>query len=281
MPAMAFCKSGEFLLQLCPISLCNKQKEYQGKPYTFDPCCEKGINISRSFKQIKEFMAIWAYLQKELYVLEVPKTIRKEEIGLFFEVYNKKEQEEKERQAQQKALKQSELALRSLDLPPVKISENIRHITSTHNAPEIDAYKFSDEFLKFNEDAFIICDQYLDKKIVGTPELELFIRRHFKTTEQLNFYGALVPAYLAIVVSILFPFMQKQDNSEIIKIQQQLTGIHQELSEIKTTDLELQKLIDKLDNKNSEGYDDTELRYILIEIKELLANKSNHQEVSN
>jgi hypothetical protein len=250
-------------------------KEYREQTYIFDPCNVEGINISHSFEQIKEFMTIWEYLQKELYVLEVPRNILKEEIGLFFEVYSKKDQEEKDWSVQ---LKQSGFTQCGLDLPLEKLSTINMDFLSSHNAPEIDAYKYIDEFLKFNDDAFIICNHYLDKKIVGTPELELFVRRHFKTTEQLNFYWALVPAYIAIVISILLPLMQKQDNTETIKIQQQLTGIHQELFEIKTANLKLQEMIDKLDNMDIERYDDTELKHILTEIKELLANENNHQE---
>lgn len=248
---------------------------YKEKTYVFDPCDNLGINIAISFKQIKEFISIWSYLYKELYVLEVPKTIRKEEIGLFFVVHNKEVEEEATRKAQEEAIQKSGLVkiiynqkytLAKLPEEGLKLVESFM---CNSNAPKVDAYKYTDEILKFNEDNFIICDYYLDKKILSTPELELFIKKHFKTSEQVNFYWALVPAYLAIIVSVLIPFLQKQDNTEVIKIQSQLTEIQEEISQLETTDTHLQSVIEKLD-KNIEKYDYSEIKELLSEIIKMI-----------
>lgn len=245
---------------------------YKEKKYVFDPCNNIGINIAISFNHIKEFIAIWSFLYKELYVLEVPKAIRKEEIGVFFAIHNKEIEEEATKKAQEEAIKKSGL-VKLIDNPkytPAKFSEENRKLVENFmwnfSGPKVDAYKYTDEILKFNEDNFIICDYYLDKKILSTPELELFIKKHFKTSEQVNFYWALVPAYLAIIVSVLTPFLQKPDNTEVIKIQGQLTEMQQEISQLEITNAQLQSIIDKLDNINIEKYDDSELKEILSEI---------------
>lgn len=224
-------------------------------------------------------MAKVSYLHKELYVLEVPKAIRKEEIGLFFEVRNKSNNKDNKMFTCNyieilKGLTPSPPSSKVATIP-VELKPMFKNAFLGHSGPEVDAQKYIKEFLEFNEDAFIICDHYLDKKILSTPELDLFIRRHFMTAEQLKFYMALIPAYLAIIVSILLPFMQKQDNTDIIKLQHQLKEIHKELSEIKTTNLELYELNDKLYNINIEEYDDTEIENILMEIKKQLAKENN------
>lgn len=235
---------------------------YKKTKYEFNFCNDEGINIAVSFNRIKEFISIWSYLHKELYVLEVPKVICKEELGLFFERCSKKIEESTVNITNnQKRDFLEELGIES---------ELIENFTLSSDPPKVDAYKYTDEILKFNEDNFIICDYYLDKKILSTPELELFIKNHFKTSEQINFYWALIPTYLAIIVSILIPFLQKQDNTEVIKIQDQLSEIQQEVLQLEITNSQLQSVIDELNNIKIEKFDDSELKAILLEIIEVI-----------
>jgi hypothetical protein len=235
---------------------------YKEIKYEFNPCVDKGINIAVSFNQIKEFISIWSYLHKELYVLEVPKAIRKEEIGLFFERCSKKVEESTTNITDI----QKHTFLKNLGIE----NKLIENFTWSSEAPKIDAYKYADEFLEFNEDNFTICDYYLDKKILSTPELELFIKNRFNNSEQINFYWALIPAYLAIIVSILIPLFQKQDNTEVIKIQNQLREIQQEVSQLEITNSQLQSVIAGLDNMKIEQFDDRELKEILLKIIEVI-----------
>lgn len=210
-------------------------------------------------------LSIWSYLHKELYVLEVPKAIRKEEIGLFFERRSKKV----EKNITDVTDNQKHTFLKNLGIEGMQ-NELIKNFAWSHNPPEVDAYKYVDEILEFNEDNFIVCDYYLDKKILSTPELELFIKNRFNTSEQINFYWALIPAYLAIIVSLVIPFFQKQDNTEVIKIQNQLREIQQEVLQLEITNSQLQNVIDGLDNIKIEQFDDSELKEILLEIIEVI-----------
>ncbi len=147
------------------------EKKYRENSYTFYPYNEKGIDIAHSLIHIKEFMAIWSYLHKELLVLEVKKDIDKEEIALFLQGFNKKAREEREEHL--RTQKTNEI-LAKRGLTPYEIVEEDtvkfnRFITVSHEVKEIDAYKFVDEFLEFNDDALTISDYYLDKKIIATP----------------------------------------------------------------------------------------------------------------
>lgn len=238
---------------------------YKEIKYEFNPCIDKGINIAVSFNQIKEFISIWSYLHKELYVLEVPKAIRKEEIGLFFERRSKKI----EKSITDITDNQKHTFLKNLGIEGIE-NELFKNFPWNHNTPKVDAYKYADEILEFKEDNFIICDYYLAKKILSTPELELFIKSRFNTSEQINFYWALVPAYLAIIISILIPLFQKQDNTEVIKIQNQLREIQQEVLQLEITNSQLESVIDGLDNIKIEQFDDSELKEILLEIIEVI-----------
>jgi hypothetical protein len=234
-------------------------KAYRGTTYTFN--LFNGINIAKSIRQIKEFLVVWAFLHKELFVLELPKSICKEEIGLFFVEYNKKEREDRLRNAQRQSAKMERLTT-------IEISQLNFPISGK---PEIDAFKYADKFLEFNEEEFISCEYYLDKKITGTPALELFIKRRFKTTEQVNFFWALVPAYIAILISI-FALVQKPDNSENVKIQHQLTQIQQDISKIDSSNSALEKIFEELTLIRTGMLDEHEIELILIEIEGLIRN---------
>lgn len=242
---------------------------YKEIRYEFNPCFDKGINIAVSFSQIKEFISIWSYLHKELYVLEVPKAVRKEEIGLFFERRSKKVEKHTNITDIQRNTFLKKLGIENELIQ--KMGNGLIGNFNWHSNPhKIDAYKYVDEFLEFNKDNFTICDYYLDKKILSTPELELFIKNRFNTSEQVNFYWALIPAYLAIIVSILIPLFQKKDNSEITKIQNQLIEIQEEVSQLEITNSQLQSVIDELNNMKIEKTNDNELKKILLEILKLI-----------
>ena len=56
----------------------------------------------------------------------------------------------------------------------------------------------------------------------------------YKTGEEINFVRALIPAYLALILSIILAFIP-QDNSDLEKIQEQLNSIEQTIREISLT----------------------------------------------
>lgn len=250
--------------------------EYRDNKYTYDPT--EGIEMCNMFNNIKEFICIWAYLCKELLVLEVSKPIDYKEIGLFFKIVKKGETK---KEFAKKGLLVKLLSEREYE--PVTNSEkiinsdmkanfNLLDISIRNEPLTVDANEFVERVLEFNYDDFKICDYYMDKKILPMPELDLYIKRHFRTNEQVNFIKALIPTYLAIAVTVLLPLIQKQDNTEIIKIQNQLMKVQTELSEIENTNTYLQELIDKIDKININTYNDADLKRILSELKKDIVN---------
>ena len=101
--------------------------------------------------------------------------------------------------------------------------------------------------------------------------MNLFIKRKYRTIEQINYLVALVPAYLSIIVSIVLPFLQKEDNTEIIKLQNEVNKIYSEVQVLNDIDQNILEVDTKLDllNNNLQN-DDYELKSIMIEILDKL-----------
>ena len=90
-----------------------------------------------------------------------------------------------------------------------------------------DFRNYIDYYFEYNKANELICSQFICKQIYGNPELDAFIKNKFKTREQINFKWSLIPAYLALALTLGIAIWQKNDNSDIIKIQQQLDSIQQ------------------------------------------------------
>lgn len=59
--------------------------EYKGETFSFD-FMETGVNIADNFDDIVEFMSLWAYLRQESLILEVPRDIVADDLGILFEL---------------------------------------------------------------------------------------------------------------------------------------------------------------------------------------------------
>lgn len=91
----------------------------------------------------------------------------------------------------------------------------------------------------------------------------MFIKKGFRTREQINFLHALIPAYLSAVLAIVLAFIP-QDNTDLVKIQNQLELIQQTASE--TENLEkIEKLLEDIYKKD---FDDSQIVKILKELLE-------------
>lgn len=161
--------------------------------YDYPLCSDNGVMIATSFEEIKAFLSIWEILKRELYVLEVPKSINKNELGLFFDVIDKNK----------------EPKINNIDLSrytPVEIPENWKQLSEKIAATEtyiVDANQFIDEELNCNYDKLHICEHYLSKKILPTPTLNNYIHDKFNTPEQKLGKMSLATAFIAIVISVL------------------------------------------------------------------------------
>lgn len=97
----------------------------------------------------------------------------------------------------------------------------------------------------------------MTKKILPTTNLDLFIKNRFKTRDEVHFIYALIPAYLTIIVTLILPFFQKEDKTELINferrlqlIEKQLSGINDEVSDIKALGVEYYQLYDDINYMN-------------------------------
>lgn len=208
----------------------------------------KGINIVNSFSDIKDFLAIWQYLKNEGLILEVEKEIKKGDFELFFEYVPFSES----------SFKKSEDAFAALGERPIKLCGLPEHVK--------DYRDYSDYLFEYNTTHELICSQFLGKRIYGTSELDVFIKSKFKTKNDKQFMLALIPAYIGIIISLFTPFFPT-DNSDVEKIQQQLSEIQENLQDnISMTSAELRNISDQLEEISESGINDSKLDELLNEI---------------
>ena len=134
-----------------------------------------------------------------------------------------------------------------------------------------DYRNYIDYYFEYNKANELICSQFIEKQIYGNSELDVFIKKGFKTNEEINIRKTLVPAYLALVLTLGITIWQNisADNSDIITIQNQLTEIQQTLNDTPSPDLtgiesKIQEIIDTSDISSV----NKQLDDILQEIKE-------------
>lgn len=234
-----------------PYKIIYPKIEYQ-KKLTDSSCFSydyfKGINVVNSFSDIKDFLAIWQYLKNEGLILEVEKEIKKEDYELFFEYIPYKKPSSK----------------KSGDV----INLIGSHIYSLDNLPEYvkDYHDYIDYIFEYNTTHELICSQFLGKRIYGTSELDTFIKSKFKTKNDKQFMLALIPAYIGIIISLFTPFFPT-DNSDVEKIQQQLSEIQENLQDNSSmTSAELRNISDQLEEISESGINDSKLDELVNEI---------------
>lgn len=208
----------------------------------------KGINIVNSFSDIKDFLAIWQYLKNEGLILEVEKEIKKEDFELFFEYVPFSES----------SFKKSEDAFAALGERSIKLCGLPEHVK--------DYRDYSDYLFEYNTTHELICSQFLGKRIYGTSELDTFIKSKFKTKNDKQFMLALIPAYIGIIISLFTPFFPT-DNSDVEKIQHQLSEIQEKLEDNNSmTSAELRNISDQLEEISESGINDSKLDELVNEI---------------
>ena len=186
-----------------------KRINWENTEYKFD--FYNGIYIANSFDDILEFLVIWEYLKSEMLILELPIDITPQVIGVFFE--QKEEPISQHPSSEKEYIKQINFDTRTYD----------------------DSIFCNGIFYNFSEEHCKSCNQYIDKKIVPVPELNVFIEKNFRTKEDIVQNSSLCAAWLAIVVSILLsiiPLFQKSDTEILVNIQEELTIITKQIESL-------------------------------------------------
>lgn len=248
---------------------CLKQtSSYGDKQFTFNPVDKAGVEIAKSFESIKEFIVIWSYLTTNLLVLEVPKEVEPKDIGIFFE---------KRSVAESKYFKYQNLVVRN-PLSKVLKKEGIQDLLSEMNvnstSQNISAINYVDEIIKINKDNLVVCNKHISKKLLSTPELELFIKRNYKTQDQINYFCALVPAYLSVLICIIVPIIQGLDDSDSILREKHVHEIKQEL---KTIQMKLESLNNEMYDVNTYLKNEDELNTKIIELIDMIISEENQE----
>lgn len=106
---------------------------------------------------------------------------------------------------------------------------------------------YCDYLFEYNKNQEILCKQFLDKQIIGNADLDLFIRRQFHTYEQRSLFHSLLPAYLAMILTLAITIYQEWDNNQDMeKIYNHLSTIEQQLNELLEKDFGNESINDKL-----------------------------------
>lgn len=187
----------------------------------------EGINCINSFSDIKRFLTIWQYLKAENLVLEVDKRVTAADYEIFFEykpfqetVYAHK-------------LKEREEAAKINSEKYVKVEKELTKQLAYDDPNRIKPFRnYCDYLFEYDKNKEILCKQFLDKQIIGNADLDLFIRRKFHTYEQHSLFHSLLPAYLALVLTLAITIYQEWDNNQdMAKIYSHLSIIEQQLQD--------------------------------------------------
>lgn len=225
----------------------------------------QGINITNSFADVKDFLTIWQFLKSEGLVLEVGKKVTKFDYEPFFE-YKPIIETQYGRMRQQNhkvaLVNQNAKELKQVDLPYT--------FPIVDNDWEKDYRDYIDYFFEYNKANELICSRFIDKQIYGNSELDVFIKKGFKTNEDINLRKTLIPAYLALALTLGITIWQNLsvDNSDIITIQKQLTEIQQTLKDNPSPDLtEIENKIQEIIDTSDKSSVSKQLGDILQELK--------------
>ena len=210
----------------------------------------------------------WISLLKGL-VLEVGKKVTKVDYEVFFEykpildtkygrIKAQKHEEKTGKKVDEAKVIQNGKVLNNVDLPYNFPKADMDRIKDYRN--------YVDYYFEYNKENELICSQFIDKQIYGNSGLDVFIKKGFKTNEEINVNKTLIPAYLALVLSLGITLWQyfNTDNSDIITIQNQLTEIQQTLYDNSPPD------ITEIENKLQEIYDSSDITSINQQLEEIL-----------
>ena len=242
-------REAELILDIKPIEI-----EYFGKTFSFD-FMEAGVNVANDFDDIVEFMSLWAYLRQESLVLEVPKDITSDDIGILFELKQKAPKKDNPFIIHKDTI--SESSTNPIERIIIDVSEFYP------SPPMFQLSSYIDEEWVLNNEYKKTCEEYIGKKILPTEKLRVFTKQLYTTSNEWQYRIPLIISVIALIVSFL-PIIQSlipsdepdyisqinqhvekietliesdvSDDSELDIIQKRLTEILKTLTEINSTE---------------------------------------------
>ena len=226
--AWEYCKA-ELIHNIKPIEV-----KYNGKKFSFD-FVEAGVHVADNFNDIVEFMSLWAYLRQESLILEVPRDVVADDLGVLFEL-------------RKVASEPETLVTVHANEIPDSLVEPVTQIGNAsgefYSSPPIFLLtSYMDEEWELNSEHQKNCEEYIGRKILSTEKLRVFAQQLYTTAGEWQFRIPLIISIIALIISIL-PIAQSMFPS---KEKENLTRISQQVAEIETFDESHQTVIDKLD----------------------------------
>lgn len=217
-----------------PVKACIEMKikpevvSFRGEDYFFN-FLEKSFFVSDNFDDIKDFIALWSYLQREALIIEVSKPIESKDLSIFFELEPQ--------------------VIRANTSPYWKTCVDTDSSTENDPIPTVDIYlvpqKSAQNYIKnawkMNYEHLTMCDEFIGKKILPTSSLQIYSQSKYKTFEEVSQHRNLFVAWIAIAVSVIIaialnilPLLGEQETDYLNNISQQMSAIEAKLDEDNT-----------------------------------------------
>lgn len=185
--------------------------------FTYD-FVNDGVFVQKSFSDIKDFITLWSYLKREALIIEVNKTITQDDISVFFE----------------KKQKNNSKNISIFANPLIPIEDNgyyFKKVKKTYN-------NYLDYDWYINEEHKLICEEYIEKKILPNSDLKIYINNKFRTASEVGQSYSLFVAWLAIIIAVVTPFLDKilpwSNNNDNDDLKKKVNTIESHLEQINT-----------------------------------------------
>lgn len=230
--------------------------QFHEQKYIFD--FKEDVLVADSFEDIKEFIALWCYLKNEALIFDVNKSVRDEDIGLFFEIFQQEITGDNNPSWQRTTVIDS-------------VGEYVNDVES-HDVlvPYKNINNYIDRVWKLNQENINACEEFIDRKILSTGALKLYQQKKYKTVEELSVKANLRIAIIAVIISVIsvligniMPFFQKQDTDYLDEINQKISVMEELIKENNNSS----EVTDKLDEIRSDLQDIEEK---IVELKNML-----------
>ena len=260
-------REAELIRDIKPLEI-----EYNGATFSFD-FMENGVYVADDFNDIIEFMSLWTYLRQESLILEVPRDVTSDDLGVLFEL---KTVEPKKKSA---VIIHKDKEQNSTLHPVTRITLDLDSLDSFYpHCPSCLLSSYMTEAWEINGEHQKNCQEYIGRKILPTEKLRVFARQFYTTTGEWQYRIPLFISIVALLISfmpIIQSLLPSSEPDHVAQISQQISNIEimleneqlvvEDLISIKETLDIISDELSKLDQSNTDA---------LILLRDELANVS-------
>jgi hypothetical protein len=256
-------REAELIHDINPVAI-----EYGGETFRFD-FMEEGVYVADDFDDVIEFMSLWTYLLQESLILEVPRDITSDDLGILFELKEKERKKvsfivHKDKTSNSKINPVTRIVLSDDDFYP--------------NQPSCLLSSYMDEVWELNKEHQKNCQEYIGRKILPTAKLRVFARQFYTTVSEWRYRIPLFISIIALLISLI-PFIQSllpsKEIDHMTQISQQLVTIERLLETEQSAISNLSLIKEEISNISNALH---EMDYVerddLVSIKNTLENVS-------